>query len=121
VSESNIIYQSTDTVNIKQEAANIDLAKQMSDVLQQHYPNHLWAVNVDWSQGVASVKNLLLSGDWGFLLHLTAIYSISEFFKRLVMAAGELLERYDISRGACKLDEVLSVPVDEIGNRVFTL
>jgi len=68
------------------------LAKNAAEVLHKHYPGHLWAVNVDG--GLMDVRNLYLSGNWGFRLSIPAIYSSSELDKRIMRAGGELLERY---------------------------
>lgn len=82
-----------------QVAANeLVMAKNMADLLHRHYPGHLWAVNVDG--GMANVRNLALSGQWGFRIKVPLIYSASQFDRKVVMAGGELLERYRVRRGA---------------------
>jgi hypothetical protein len=95
---SEILYQKIEKADGK-ELADITLAKQIADVLDRHYPGHMWAVNVDSVGGVATVKNLRLSGNWGFLLHIGDVYSGSEFDKRVMMAGGELLERFKLHAG----------------------
>lgn len=91
------------------------MAKEMADALHQAYPGHLWGVNVNSKQGIASVRNFHLSGNWGFLLHLPPIYSASEWKKRVLMGGGELLERYRQSRGRIRPDHIESHPVDFAG------
>jgi hypothetical protein len=118
VSETHILYAKADGQSMQQNLADIELAKSMSAVLQRHYPGHSWAVNVDGAQGVATIKNFRLSGNWGFLLHLKQ-FSASEYEKRVVMAAGELLERYALSRGRFRQQELESVAVDGLGNAEF--
>ena len=93
------------------------MARHMADSLHRHYPGHLWAVTCDGDKGIATVRNLMLSGDWGFVLHLPAIYSASEWDKRVIRAGGEILERYRIARaGAARtMDQMLSRPTDFAG------
>lgn len=80
-------------------ANDLVMAKQMAETLHSHYPGHAWAVTCDGATGIATVRNLALSGNWGFTLKLTTTYSASEFRRRIVMAGGELLERYRLTRG----------------------
>lgn len=96
-------------------ANDLVMAKEMADALNTAYPGHLWAVNVDGEQGTASIRNMALSGNWGFLLHLPTIYSASEFKKRVVMGGGELLERYRQRRGRVNPDHIEAHPVDFAG------
>lgn len=74
-------------------------AKHIADVLDRHYPGHMWAVHVDSVGGIATVKNLRLSGTWGFCLKLVDTFSQSEWDKRIMLAGGELLERYRLHAG----------------------
>lgn len=89
-------------------------AKEIADTLMQHYPGHLWAVNV--TQGLANVLNLKLSGKWGFRIKLPAIYSASELKRQVILAGGELLERYRQRRGVVNEDALLCEPTDFAGN-----
>ena len=66
---SEIIRQTVECVSGR-ELADLEIAKQMTVVLDRHYPGHMWAVNVDSAGGVATVKNFRLSGQWGFVLKL---------------------------------------------------
>ena len=69
-------------------------AKNVADVLEKKYPGWLWAVNVD--HGVVTVKSMLLSGNWGFVLHED---KIDNDYKSVMKAGGEILERYNQNRG----------------------
>ena len=69
-------------------------AKNIAEHLTKHYPGHLWAIQV--YQGLVIIKNLALSGDWGFVLHQNKMDNDGV---DIVRAAGELLERYNLSRG----------------------
>lgn len=81
-------------------ANDMILAKEIGDTLHNHYPGHLWAVEVDGKNGVANIRDLLVSGRMGYLLKLTTMYSASEFKRDVIRAGGEILERYRLRRGA---------------------
>ena len=65
--------------------------------LDHAYPSFAgyWVVMVNDVNGVVQVINTMLSGRWGFLM-LTS--KIDPEGRKVVMLAGELLERYHVSR-----------------------
>jgi hypothetical protein len=73
-------------------------AKQMAETLHSHYPGHLWAVTCEGLKGIATVRNLRLSGRWGFVIKLRDLKA-DPGMKEVIRAGGELLERYRVSRG----------------------
>ena len=97
------------------EAADLALAKRLGEELEKRYPGHLWAVNVDSEQGVASVLNLRLSGRWGFMLKLRDLTYQDEIAREAMQAGGELLERYRLSRGRFKAAEYEILPTTPTG------
>ena len=105
------------TENPQVAANDLVMAKEMADTLNRHYPGHLWAVNVDGAgTGFADVRNIGLSGNWGFRVMLKHTYSASEFQKRIVMAGGEILERFRLSRGRLNEEQYADLPTDRFGN-----
>ncbi len=70
------------------------LAKNVAETLEKKYPGWFWAVNV--MDGVVTVKSLRLSGNWGFVIHAD---KIDNDYKMVVMAGGEILERFRQQRG----------------------
>lgn len=86
---------------------DFDEAKRIAEHLTKKYPGHLWSVCVN--QGVAMIKNLVLSGTWGFTIRLK---DIDNDYIAVTNAGGELLERYWLSRGGLKEDEVLNMKRD---------
>lgn len=102
-------------------AADIGLAKQMAEALHQAYPGHLWAVTCDGRTGMADIRNLALSGQWGFRLHIHRNYSASYWKHRVVMGGGELLERYRMRRGRFDEDAYNNLPVNRAGNIIGDL
>lgn len=71
------------------------VASQVGNLLHATYPGYIWLVNAH--DGVVTVHNALLSGQWGFLLKITDLDPEGRAVKN---AGGELLERYRLSR-AC--------------------
>lgn len=104
----------TDTPQLA--ANDLIMAKQMAEALHEHYPGHLWAVTCDGQTGMADIRNLALSGTWGFRLRLPANFTASDFKRRVVMGGGELLERYRVSRGRMRPDELAGLQTDFSGN-----
>lgn len=96
-------------------ANDLVMAKNMAETLHRQYPGHLWAVSVDGKQGIADVRNLALSGTWGFRLKLPAIYSASEFDREVMRAGGELLERHRVARRKADPDQLNHLPTDFAG------
>lgn len=97
-------------------ANDLVMAKTMSEVLNRHYPGHMWAVNVQGVQGIATIYNLALSGRWGFVLRLPDHYSASDFDRAIVNAGGELLERYRLARGKFSDSAHAGLKTDFAGN-----
>lgn len=102
------------------DANDLVMAKHMADTLHKHYPGHLWAVTCDGPKGIATIRNLMLSGNMGYVLHLSTIYSASEWDKRVLMAGGEILERYRVMRAGLDrtMNQILSAPTDFAGRIV---
>jgi hypothetical protein len=96
-------------------ANDILMSKEMAEALHAAYPGHMWAVAVDGSIGFADVRNLALSGSWGFRIKLDNIYSGSSFKRDVIRAGGELLERYRMSRGKFRADEYAILQTDHAG------
>lgn len=103
----------TDTPDI--DANDLVMSKEMAEALHAAYPGHLWAVQVQGKAGVADVRNLMLSGNWGFRIKLPAIYSASDFKKQVLRGGGEILERYRLRRGAADMDAIANLRTNERG------
>ena len=95
------------------DARDITLANNISAVLHKKYPGHLWGVNVDGKNGVAQIMNLALSGRWGFMIK---IREIDTEYRAIMRAGGELLERYNLSRGRLNEKEYQLLEKDKFGN-----
>lgn len=81
------------------EADDILLAKRAAELLNKHYPGHLWAVNVNSEGGVMIIKNYRLSFLYGMVLHLRTVYA-DPGLRCVLRSGGELLERAHMRRGS---------------------
>lgn len=96
-----------------------NMAKMLCERLQQHYPGHLWAVNVEGRTGLITIRNLYLSGQWGYVLKIGHVYSASSLERDAVRAGGEILERFRLSRAQFKAEQYADKPVDVAGRLLF--
>ena len=101
-----------------QDALDINLAKMIAEALNNDYPGHLWAVNVRGEHGIATIHNLMLSGEWGYTLHLDKRYSASETTAAAKRGAGEILERYNVARGRANMENMAMMETDFAGRVV---
>ena len=117
---SNVIKQTIESAS-PADMTNAALCKQIGAVLGRHYPNHVWKLEVAAEKGVVNVFLAMMSTVMGFRIPLVSAYSASEFEKRVMLAGGELLERYKLHRGGLNEDEYRSLPVDYAGRHTAEL
>lgn len=55
-----------------------------------------WKIRIDTRGGIVQIWNLALSGDYGFVLHITRI---DPEMRRVRELAGQLFERFHVLRG----------------------
>ncbi len=83
-------------------------AEKVMSILCSTYPGHPWAVRVD--QGIIFIRHLQFPGNWGMNLRVReADFSASWLKKKIVMLAGEFLERAGLVRGRENGDEIVRV------------
>lgn len=104
-----------------QDALDIQMAKTIAEALNADYPGHLWAVNVRGEQGIATIHNLMLSGEWGYILHLDKRYSASETIVAAKRGAGEILERFNVHRGRANMENMALMETDFAGRVIGDL
>lgn len=90
-------------------------ARNIAEELHKNYPDHLWAVSVEGEQGIATVRNLRLSGNMGFIIKLKDIPTHTSLKKVALQAGGELLERYRMARGRYNEDAYSQLHSDHAG------
>jgi hypothetical protein len=95
------------------------MAKHIAETLHAHYPGQRWAVTCDGRTGLITIRNLWLSGTYGYILKIGEISSVSMLTKDVVRAGGEILERFRMARG--RFDEVKyhTMPTDFAGRLEF--
>lgn len=93
------------------------LSKRIAEVLMAHYPGHLWGVHVNRS--VVNIKNMSLSGSHGYVLHIQKFRTEDDFNRGVINAGGEILERFAVSRGRMRLDEITNLQRDFAKRPVF--
>ena len=91
-----------------------NMAKEAAEILVSAYPNHAWLVEV--RQGVLIIKHAEASGMRGRIGMLRKVSQIAHDAqarkKELIRAAGELLERAGLKRGARTDDPVTNFETD---------
>jgi len=105
-----------DKPDMMREAAVTTLVKNVGDTLYKHYPGHLWAVGPSNDYSMLAIWNEDLSARYGMWIR---VKDIDPEYKKVVMWAGELLERASVSRGSAKLDELDSLERNSIGEVKF--
>lgn len=93
-------------------AMELDLAKRIAETLHREYPGHAWGVNV--TKGIIDIKDLSLSGSMGYTLHVLKLGA--DWRRKVLNAAGEILERYRVARGKLDDDKLLILPRDFKGD-----
>ena len=96
---------------------DIDTARSVAEVLHRHYPGHLWAVHASADTGIVTIQNLRLSGRWGFVIRLQEL-NRDRTLRMVVRAGGELLERWRLSRGQFRENEIEDRPVNVRGELI---
>jgi hypothetical protein len=74
------------------------IAKRIGEDLVKTYPNRQWTVNVDTRNETIVVSCPSLSKRMGYLLHIKRD-TIAGLLPRTRKAAGEILERFNVTRG----------------------
>lgn len=90
-------------------------AKDVAEILSGTYPNHAWWI--ECKGGVLIIKHLEASGARGLIGMLRKMDLLPQdttaLKKELIQAAGELLERANLRRGARTDDPVTSFEMDD--------
>ncbi len=94
----------------------VSLHNNIIKALRSAYPKwaDYWHITIDTRGGIVQVRNLKLSGDFGFVLHIT---KIDPEMKRVREMAGELFERFNVARkrGISIQQAMADVKTDAIG------
>lgn len=97
------------------DAATVALCLRVAKALAEEFPQHPWRVVGQPDNSAVAIMNDNLSTKMGFLLHNIRLDDNPTDFRLKVMrAAGEVLERYEISRTA--RGERLRAEYDEVAH-----
>lgn len=81
-----------------------------------HYPGHDWLIEADSRKGMIDIRNTSLSGQMGCRIPMNGFASSSELELLAMRYGGELLERYNMARGAFSEEARDALPVDFKGD-----
>lgn len=73
------------------------ICRNIGRVLTEKYPNREWRVETDLTRGVVIIQVPLLSTEKGYIIHMVN-RTMHELQVRAVQAAGEIMERFGLSR-----------------------
>ena len=73
------------------------IAKQIGTALVKKYPNREWSVDVDTKNEVIVICCPALTKRMGYRVHMKRD-NVAKLIPRCIRAAGEILERYGVSR-----------------------
>lgn len=72
------------------------LAREIAETLHEHYPGHMWAVNI--RDGGATIKNFYISDSYCMFMNLNEFTDAGVRKKGVIRAGGEFLERAHMAR-----------------------
>ncbi len=93
--------------NTEHDAADIALCKEIYDILDKYYSGHLWQVGANSRTGIVDIKLLYPDGkhrvtNFGYGLKISSL-DAPFLKKKIIIAGGELLERYGLPRSRATL------------------
>lgn len=91
------------------------LCELVARVLVKHYPGHDWLVEADRRKGFIDIRNVSLHGQLGCRIPMSGPASVSELEKIAMRYGGEILERFHVTRGALRQEEIDALPTDFLG------
>lgn len=95
------------------------MAKQIAETLHSHYPGQRWAVTCDSRTGLITIRNLWLSGTYGYILKIAHVSTASLLADTVKHAGGEIMERFGMARGRFNEAKYLTMKTDFAGRLEF--
>jgi hypothetical protein len=84
--------------SVKEAKVDFWIAKQIGEKLVEKYPNRQWAVDADCRNQMVIIMCPSLSTKSGYYMPMRRD-TIADLQRRAVIAAGEILERFGVTRG----------------------
>ncbi len=94
---------------------DVVLAKRISELLTQHYPGYLWAINADSRTGLVNILNMNISGQYGTRIKMNEYQTEKQLAALVIMRCGEILERYGMPRSKFHDDRYNNLALDFTG------
>ena len=99
----------SDPKNMEIHRREMEVARAVMTVLQQHYPGHPWAVRVDAKGKYKAVMIKLpaiMRAQDHYVLPFPLLLggTIGDFNRRVIAAGGEIMERFNIPRSGFRED-----------------
>lgn len=92
---------------------DLALGKRILDVVEKYYPLHPWFVSCSHEAGSASIQLMYDGQDgkthiwkYGFLMHIPKLM-LEDLEKKVMLAAGEVLERYHMAREQANMNSII--------------
>ena len=97
----------------KEALSNSNYCKQLGAALYKALPSRRWYVDVTNKGRTCTVKIPEISMEHGMVIHLER--SIEPDIKKVIMAGGELLERFNLTRGDSDNHDLMSLGRNQKG------
>lgn len=88
------------------------VAKDGAETLNQHFPGHLWAIQINAKGRVFHVFNHALHDQWGYLIRADEVIHQGSIRRVFLKAGGEILERFGLKRGRLDPMAYAALPKD---------
>ena len=99
---------------------DLDMGKKIMNILEKYYAGHSWLVDCNHEAGHGSIQLMYEGKDkevrvwkYGYLFHLNKL-DLSNIEKRVMMAGGEILERYNMARRAIRENDMVDFLTKDI-------
>ena len=102
-----IIHNGVAATSEEQTALDNAACKRAISVLYDNYPGHEW--QVDLSSGVMNIRNANLSTNYGWVQRMDEV-TPRNFDKKVMMAGGEILERFGMPSGKMNIEIYQELP-----------
>ena len=99
---------------------DLALGKHIMEILEKYYAGHSWFIDCNHEAGHASIQ-LMYEGKnlekkiwkYGYLLHINKI-EMATLDRKVMLAAGEILERYNMARRSLRENDMLDFLTKDI-------
>lgn len=86
-----------DNAGTRLEKAESWIARNIGNALEKAYPDRDWRITVDAINGIVMIQAPLIEAEKGYFMHMKN-KTIHDLERQAVKAAGEVLERFNLTR-----------------------